>query len=48
MIEKENDLPVTRQCKLLGLNRSMIYYQCREVSKADLDSGHKKKRHEVL
>lgn len=36
MIDKENDLPVTRQCKLLDLNRSTIYYQRQEASEADL------------
>ena len=36
MINRENDLPVTRQCELLDLNRSTVYYQRQEVSEADL------------
>ena len=36
MINRENDLPVTRQCALLYLNRSTVYYQRQEVSEADL------------
>ena len=35
MISKESDLPVTRQCELLKLNRSTVYYQPRPVSMED-------------
>lgn len=37
MINKEHDLPVTRQCQLLDLNRSTAYYQRKPVSEADLN-----------
>ncbi len=36
MIDRELDLPVTRQCQLLDLNRSTAYYQRKPVSEADL------------
>lgn len=36
MIDREYDLPMTRQCQLLGLNRSMVYYQPKRASEADL------------
>ncbi len=36
MINKEYDLPVTRQCQLLYLNRSTVYYQPKPVSGVDL------------
>ena len=36
MITRESDLPITRQCELLGLNRSGVYYQRQDVSEADL------------
>lgn len=36
MIDKENDLPVVRQCQLLGLSRSTVYYQRMPVSEDDL------------
>jgi len=35
MISKKSDLPVTRQCELLKLNRSTVYYQLRPVSMED-------------
>jgi len=35
MIDKEDKLPVTQQCKILGLNRSGIYYQPVPLSEAD-------------
>jgi putative transposase len=36
MIDKDIRLPVTRQCKLLNLNRSTVYYQKADVSDEDL------------
>lgn len=36
MINQGNDLPITRQCELLELTRSTVYYQHQEVSEADL------------
>ena len=36
MIDKDNRLPVTRQCELLNLNRSTVYYQGAGVSDEDL------------
>jgi putative transposase len=35
MIDKEDKLPVTRQCKILDLNRSGIYYKPIPLSEAD-------------
>ena len=37
MIDKEDKLPVTRQCKILNLNRSGVYYQPVALSEADRD-----------
>ena len=36
MITREGDLPITRQCELLNLNRSTVYYQRQQASEADL------------
>ncbi len=36
MIDREAKLPVKRQCELLGLNRSGVYYTPRAVSEQDL------------
>ena len=37
MIDRQDSLPVTRQCQLLSLNRSTVYYQPMEgVSDEDL------------
>ena len=36
MIDRQNTLPVTRQCQLLSLNRSTVYYQPKGVSDEDL------------
>ncbi len=36
MVSKEHVLPVTRQCKLLSLNRSTYYYQAKPVTETDL------------
>jgi putative transposase len=36
MIDKEGKLPITRQCELLGLNRSGVYYTPRPVPEEDL------------
>lgn len=36
MITKESDLPITRQCELLSLNRSTVYHRHRDVPEADL------------
>ena len=37
MIDKEDDLPVTRQCKLLDLSRSSFYYMPVPISARDLE-----------
>jgi len=36
MINRDTDLPITRQCELLSLNRSTVYYQLQDVSEMDL------------
>jgi len=36
MINRESDLPITRQCQLLELNRSTVYYQPKPSSEEDL------------
>ena len=36
MIDRKEALPVTRQCQLLSLNRSTVYYQPKGVSESDL------------
>ena len=36
MITRESDLSVTRQCQLLNLNRSTVYYQPKPASEEDL------------
>jgi putative transposase len=36
MIDREHELPVVRQCELLGLARSTAYYESLPVSEADL------------
>ena len=36
MINRDADLPITRQCELLSLNRSAVYYQLQDVSEMDL------------
>ena len=36
MIDRQNALPVTRQCQLLTLNRSTVYYQPTRASEEDL------------
>jgi len=36
MIDREHELPVTRQAKLLGLSRGSVYYVAQPVSSADL------------
>jgi len=37
MIDKNHDLPITRQAQLLGISRGSVYYLARAVSQADLD-----------
>ena len=36
MIDQMHSLPVTRQCQLLGLSRSSVYYRPVGVSDEDL------------
>jgi putative transposase len=36
MIDKEHDLSIVKQAKILGLSRSGVYYEPRPVSDADL------------
>ena len=37
MIDRQDPLPVTRQCQLLSLSRSTVYYQAKGVSDEDLE-----------
>ena len=37
MIDRADDLPVTRQCELLELSRSSIYYKPVPLSAKDLE-----------
>ena len=37
MIEREHDLPISRQAKILGIGRGSVYYKPRPVSPEDLD-----------
>jgi len=36
MIDRDHDLPLTRQCELLDINRSTVYYERSPVSEGDL------------
>jgi putative transposase len=36
LIDRESKMPITRQCDLLALSRSSVYYAPRAVSEADL------------
>ena len=36
MIDRNNELPVSHQAKLLGISRGSVYYQPRGVSEAEL------------
>ena len=36
MIDRNDDLPVSRQAKVLGISRGSVYYEPVEVSAADL------------
>ena len=36
MIDRMHTLPITRQCQLLSLNRSTVYYQSKPASNEDL------------
>ena len=37
MIDRNHDLPLTRQAQILGLSRSSLYYVPVEISAADLE-----------
>jgi putative transposase len=37
MIDRQHDLPITKQAKALGISRGCVYYLPRSVSPADLD-----------
>lgn len=41
MVSKAHELPITRQCELLSLNRSTYYYQTKPVSEDDLKLMHR-------
>mgnify|MGYP001820349957 FL=1 len=41
MITRESNLPITRQCQLLNLNRSTVYYQAKPVSAEELKLMHR-------
>lgn len=36
MIDRDHDLPITRQAELLAISRGSVYYLARRVSEADL------------
>jgi putative transposase len=36
MIDRDHDLPITRQASLLGISRGSVYYLPRPTSEADL------------
>jgi putative transposase len=36
MIDRQHDLPITKQAKALGISRGRVYYLPRSVSSADL------------
>ena len=36
MIDRNHDLPIAKQAKVLGISRGSVYYQPRPVSAADL------------
>ena len=37
MIDREHDLPVTKQAKVLRISRGSVYYRARPVSATDLE-----------
>ena len=37
MIDREHDLPITRQAKVLRISRGSVYYLPRPVSSSDLE-----------
>lgn len=37
IITDESEISISRRCELLGLNRSSLYYQQKEVSKETLN-----------
>ena len=37
MIDPENTLPITQQCRLLELNRSTFYYNTVPIPEGDLE-----------
>ena len=41
MIDRSDDLPVSRQAKALGISRSSVYYLPRPVSAEDLSVMHR-------
>ena len=41
MIDREHDLPITRQAKVLCISRGSVYYQPRPVSASDLEVMHR-------
>ena len=47
MIDRQDSLPVSRQCRLLGLSRSGCYYTPRPVSEWDLDLMRKIDEHHI-
>ena len=36
MIDRDHDLPVSHQARLLGISRGTVYYQAQEASEDDL------------
>lgn len=47
MIDRQDPLPVSRQCRLLGLSRSGCYYTPKPVSERDLDLMRKIDEHHI-
>ena len=47
MIDRQDPLPVSGQCRLLGLSRSGCYYTPRPVSERDLDLMRKIDEHHI-
>ena len=37
MIDREHDLPITKQAKVLRISRGSVYYRARPVSATDLE-----------
>ena len=45
MIDREHDLPVTKQAKILRISRGSVYYRARPVSATDLEVMRRSRLH---